>query len=378
MLPDVAPAEATADQPQLYFEAPETLRPQYAYDALKLYSKQGSRIGYQSIIANDLNALLRAGYPEDSAEVYACKNRMHTSQENFDQDGRMAADLFGRAIGIETVTETIEDRYRIEHVIVTARNPDQRIEFAQRYRIFHRLYALPVNADRRRRTQDRKAPLIIPPYSNIDRYYDVLYKRGLPTPEQACAEAPVPRIADTYLNEPGEPVLAVSIIESYALIQEALSAFGVRNGRLWYNGSFIEREYAFIDKNTSHLQLPPRGLEQSVKSYCNKLSPDQILQFAKQQYARATGFTALRAAPVGPEHLVKSTSQLNEEARLVWRPFWRAFNGWEDDSNSARQDFRKELQGRIRVLRASKPKARRVSRGRRQRPGQVALNMFAE
>jgi hypothetical protein len=375
-LPEVPPGDAkqVAQSPPRPLK-PERIFKQHAYEALECYPKENKYINWARWRFKQANALVQEGYPEEDETVVLLRGMGANWQATAEKQQRKAITLFAAAIGITTKEEA---------GVVRTNDPTRQAELDKRYHAFHNLYAGVANAKQRDKVRRGKAEIIIPTYSNADRYFD----RALSDQANAATEvAPNVRaigFPETTLNEPGESVLAVNLIDAYDLMLQSSSARGVWVSRVLYNGTFKQKLFAEIEPDTSEPgTLPARQDGESVKAYIerNHLSWPQMIRFSKTLFRLACGYTDLWNAANAGNECIPGKEVLQQWMTESWHAEWSARNGYEADTAAARLDHREWLKDSIKLYRevqrvrnqALKSAQKPARRGKKPRPGQLGM-----
>jgi hypothetical protein len=327
--------------PDLFSHQEGLVSTRFAYQALELYAKENSKRGFASNkLAREIADLALQGYPAYSPEIQSVENRRYHTLEKADTLAMSAKTLFAASIGVETETAEILDHRDAVHTYVTAKNPYLKRMLNRSYRTFYHLYGGPTNAKRRDAVRNGDRAIIIPAYSRMDLYYDrQMY-------EQEHPKQPEPGLHAFYeLSPPGTTEKIPMGPDGKKLLIDALNVFGMRRGRLIYSATFDQKMKHDLtrDPPTEHTKIPPKQEGQSLKAYCDRLYPNQMVKYAKVLYARAIGYPSLRSVLMESGEWEEHAEAIDAEAKRSWKEFWSSFNGWEEDSNGNRVGCRDEL-----------------------------------
>jgi hypothetical protein len=378
--PEVPPdnAEHAAQSPPRPLK-PERIFKQYAYEALECYPKENKYINWARWRHQQANAMVSEGYPEDDETVLLLRGMGANWQATAEKQQRKAITLFAAAIGIGT---------REDGHAVCVDDPTRQAELDKRYKAFRNLYAGVANTKLRDKVRRGKADIIIPTYSNADRYFDRVLGEQEATEEidevlrRAIAQAI--GFPETTLNDPDELVLAVNLIDAYDLMLQSSSARGVWVSRVLYSGNFKEKLFAEIEPKTNEPNtLPERQEGESVKTFIEKhhLSWAQMIRLSKSLFRLACGYTALWNEAKAGNEFVPNADILEQWMTEDWHAEWTSRNGYEADTAAARKEHKEWLKDSVKLYRevqrvrnqALKSAQKPARRGKKPRPGQIGM-----
>lgn len=372
--PSIHMTKQNAGHEQLYVTAPELFDQQevqptietYCLRALDMYASENQKRGFARKLSLELSELLYQTYPEDAPEVLKLQSQRYTALERADSFGRTAKMFVGFGFGIQTEVIPIDDLRKPNHSFVQATDPEQRRTLDRIYGEFYNRYAGTENIATRDAVRHGKIPVRLPSDSPINRYYDKLLAQ-----QDARKDIEEESAHEWDLNS--NPA---DLIRSKQLQIEALGVLGTRRGRLMYLQSFndTQRNSPAKHPDLSMVSLPLRPEGQSRKKFTDGLRPDQLVMHAKLLYAEATEFELLYQARTNPKDIAFKSGSIDEIVDQTWKEVWSAYNGWEEDTNDARINFRATLRSELSTIRDEEKYKRRLRTARKHRLGQVSLH----